>query len=132
MGLPVTAPARLKGYVPHPESRLCRELAHGSAIVGLPVRSGAVRIYYEGNVIGATNLERYRDKASRAAVRMLHTYPAGYPTSARDQVDPREVIEIGNIEPDTGRIEIAVPANDVSWWIDPGDLADLGVTQETR
>ena len=132
MGLPVAAPARLNLYVPHPESRLCTDLAHGSAIVGLPVASDAIRIYYEGNVIGATNLERYRDKASRAAVRMLHKYPAGYPTSARDEVDPREVIEIGNIEPDTGRIEIAVPAIDVSWWIDPGDLADLGITGQTR
>ena len=127
MGLPPAKPDRLNLYVPHPESRLCTELAHGSAIVGLPLASRGVRIYYEGNVIGALNLERYRDKASQAAGRMLHHYPAGYPTRARADVDPREVIEIGNIEPDTGRLEITAGADDLSWWIDPGDLADLGL-----
>jgi hypothetical protein len=106
VGLPLAPLARLNLYVPHPESRLCTELAHGSAIVGLPLASGGVRICYEGNVIGALNLERNRDKASQAASRMLHHYPAGYPTRACEDVDPREVIEIGNIEPDTGRLEI--------------------------
>ena len=127
MGLPLAPPARLNLYVPHPESRLCTQLAHGSAIVGLPVASDAVRIYYEGNLIGAKNLDRYRDKASQAAVRMLHNYPNGYPTRARDEVDPREVIEIGNIEPDAGRLEITARPDDFSWWIDPADLADLGL-----
>ncbi len=56
MGLPLAPPVRLSLFLPHPESKLCAELAHGSAIVGLPVRSGEVRIYYEGNVIGAANL----------------------------------------------------------------------------
>ena len=104
-----------------------QKLAHGSAIVGLSLASAAVRIYYEGNVIGATNLDRYRDKASQAAVRMVHNYPVGYPTKARDEVDPREVIEIGNIEPDAGRLEITARPDDFSWWIDPADLADLGL-----
>ena len=90
--MPVAVPVRLTLYVPHPESRLCRDLAHGSAIVGLPLGSGAVRIYYEGNVIGAVNLDRYRQKAAQAASRMLHNYPVGYPTRAREDVDPREVV----------------------------------------
>ncbi len=127
MGLPLAPPARLNLYVPHPESRLCTELAHGSAIVGLPLASGGVLIYFEGNVIGAKNLERYRDKASQAAIRMLHNYPVGYPTKARDEVDPREVIEIGNIETNTDRLQITARPADVSWWIDPTDLADLGL-----
>jgi hypothetical protein len=113
--------------VPHPESRLCTKLAHGSAIVGLPLASGGVRIYYEGNVIRAINLDRYQQKAAQAASRLLHNYPAGFPTRAREDVDPREVIEIGNIEPDTGRLEITARADDLSWWIDPADLADLGL-----
>jgi len=45
-------PASLNLYVPHPESRLCTALARGSAIVGLPLNTGLIRIYYEGNVIG--------------------------------------------------------------------------------
>jgi len=103
-------------------------LARGSAIVGLPLASGEVRVYFEGNVIGAVNLARYRDKAAQAASRMLHNYPAGYPTKAREDVDPREVVEIGRIEPTIGRIEITARPEDLSWWIDPADLADLGVT----
>ena len=123
-----TAPSRLNVYVPHPESRLCTELAHGSAIVGLPVASGAVRIYFEGNVIHAVNLVRFRDKAAQAASRMLHNFPAGYPTTARDEVDPREVVEIGKIATGDGRLEITARADELSWWIDPADLADLGLT----
>ena len=51
----IAVPPRLTLYLPHPESRLSNELAHGSAIVGLPVTTGQIRIYYEGNVIGAEN-----------------------------------------------------------------------------
>ena len=71
----VASPLRLSLYVPHPESRLCTALARGSAIVGLPLATGKIRIYYEGNVIGAQNLKRYRDRAVQAAGRMLHSYP---------------------------------------------------------
>jgi len=126
VGLSVDAPARLRLYVPHPESRLCTELAKGSAIVGLPLAQGAIRIYYEGNVVGASNLEMYRARAAQAASRMLHNYPTGYPTRAREDVDPREVIEVGTIESRTGRLEITATANELSWWISPTDLADLG------
>jgi hypothetical protein len=132
VGLSHQAPQRLVLYVPHPESRLCTELAHGSAIVGLPLASGGVRIYYEGNTIGAVNLDRYRQKAAQAAGRMIHNYPAGYPTRAREDVDPREVVEIGNIEPLSGRLQITSRSDELSWWIDPADLADLGLTQQPR
>jgi hypothetical protein len=40
-------------------------------------------------VIGATNLELYRAKEAQAAGRMLHNYPSGYPTRAREDVDQR-------------------------------------------
>ena len=132
VGLSVDAPARLTLYVPHPESRLCTELAHGSAIVGLPLAHGAIRIYYEGNVIGASNLEMYRARAAQAASRMLHNYPTGYPTRAREDVDPRELVEVGTIESLTGRLEITATANELSWWISPTDLADLGFPFEAR
>ena len=130
--MPVAVPVRLTLYVPHPESRLCSELADGSAIVGLSLESGAVRIYYEGNVVGATNLDRYRQRAAQAASRMLHNYPVGYPTRAREDVDPREVVEIGGIEPASGKLDITARPDELSWWIDPADLADLGFTQQPR
>ncbi len=132
MGLPVDAPARLTLYVPHPESRLCTELAHGSAIVGLPLAHGEIRIYFEGNVIGASNLELYRARAAQAAGRMLHNYPAGYPTRAREDVDPRELVEVGTIEVLTGRLEITARVNELNWWIGAADLADLGFRLDPR
>jgi hypothetical protein len=132
VGLPVDPPARLTLYVPHPESRLCTELAHGSAIVGLPLAHGEIRIYFEGNVIGASNLELYRPRAAQAAGRMLHNYPAGYPTRAREDVDPRELVEVGTIEVLTGQLEITARANELSWWIGAADLADLGFRLEPR
>jgi hypothetical protein len=132
VGLSVDAPARLTLYVPHPESRLCTELAHGSAIVGLPLPHGEIRIYFEGNVIGASNLELYRARAAQAAGRMLHNYPTGYPTRAREDVDPRELVAVGTIESRTGRLEITASASDLSWWIGPADLADLGFRLEAR
>jgi len=126
----VATPLRLNLYVPHPESRLCTALARSSAIVGLPLNTGLIRIYYEGNVIGAQNLKRYRDKAIQAAGRMLHSYPAGYPTRAREDVDPREVVEVGAIDANTYRIDISATPTDLSWWIDSEDLVDLGLIQE--
>jgi hypothetical protein len=132
VGLPVDAPARLTLYVPHPESRLCTELTHGSAIVGLPLGNGEIRIYFEGNVIGASNLELFRARAAQAAGRMLHNYPSGYPTRAREDVDQRELVEVGSIEVHTGRLEVTARADELSWWIAPADLADLGFRLEAR
>lgn len=131
VGLPDIGPERLNLYLPHPESRLCTDLAHGSAIVGLPLASGRVRIYYEGNVIGAENLKRFRERAAQAASRMLYHYPDGYPTRAREDVDARELEEIGFIEADNNRLHIAAAAAEMSWWIEPADLIDLGVIEQS-
>jgi hypothetical protein len=123
--LPVSVPAYLRLYVPHPESRLCTDLAPGSAIVGLPLADSTVRIYYEGNTIGASNLRRYRERCVQAAGRMLYEYPRGYPTRARADVEALQVVEIGTIESRSGQVQITANSNDLTWWIDPSDLADL-------
>lgn len=121
-------PDRLTLFVPHPESSLCTELAKGSAIVGLRTAEGTIQIYYEGNIIGAVNVVKFRDKATLAAQRMLHNFPAGYPTRARAEVDAREVVAVGTIDSRTGVLEITGNTHDLSWWIDPVDLADLGLS----
>lgn len=121
-------PTTLSLFVPHPESSLCRQLARGSAIVGL-AGAAPIRIFYEGNVIGAENLRRYRDRAAQAANRLLHNFPAGYPTIAKADVEPREVIEIGTIGAATGTLDITAQAEDLRWWIDSSDLEDLGVVR---
>jgi hypothetical protein len=123
--MPNVAPEHLALYVPHPESRLCIELARGSAIVGQPCAPGRIRIYYEGNVVGAVNLNRFRDRAVQAAARMLHNYPVGYPTRARQEVDEREVVKVGTIDTDGYRLHISAPPDELAWWIEPRDLIDL-------
>jgi hypothetical protein len=55
----------------------------------------------------------------------------GYPTRAREDVDPREIVEIGEIEGKTNRIDISAEPVDLSWWIDAEDMLDLGLIQET-
>lgn len=131
MGAPSAAPAYLNLYVPHPESRLCSELARGSAIVGEPSAPGRIRIYFEGNIVGAANLTRFRERVVQAAARMLHNYPAGYPTRAREEVDEREVIQIGSIETGNCGLHISARPGELDWWIERADLIDLGlVTQE--
>jgi hypothetical protein len=62
---------------------------------------------------------------------MLHSYPVGYPTRAREDVDPREVVEVGVIDAKTYRIDISARPADLSWWIDSEDLVDLGLIQKT-
>ena len=132
MGAPSAAPAHLTLYVPHPESRLCSELARGSAIVGEPSAPGRIRIYFEGNVVGAVNLNRFRERAVQAAGRMLHNYPAGYPTRARDDVDEREVIEVGSIETESYGLHISAGPSELEWWIERADLIDLGLVNQER
>lgn len=127
MGAPIATPAHLTLYVPHPESRLCSELARGSAIVGEPSAPGRIRIYFEGNVVGAVNLNRFRERAVQAAARMLHNYPAGYPTRAREDVDEREVIEVGSIETESYGLHISAGPSELDWWIEQADLIDLGL-----
>lgn len=128
----IPIPQYLTIYLPHPESRLSSHLARGSAIVGLPLITGQIRIYYEGNVIGAENLTRYRDRAAHATGRLLHNFPTGYPTRAREDVDAREVVEIGVIDVETHRIDLSAGPADLSWWIDVDDLVDLGLIQRAR
>src|SRR5260370_33063675 len=84
----VATPLRLALYVPHPESSLCASLARGSAIVGLPLASGQIRIYYEGNIIGAADLKSHCDKAVPGAGKKLGRHPGGYPTREAEEACP--------------------------------------------
>jgi len=53
-------------------------------------------------------------------------------TCAEHSRSARELIEVGSIESRTGRLEITATANELSWRIDPADLADLGFRLEVR
>lgn len=80
----------------------------------------------------APELNRHQDKAVQAAGRMVYSYPAGDPTRACEDVDVREVMEIGSIEVKTGLIEITARVDDVAWWIKLADVADLGLDARPR
>lgn len=117
----------LQIYLPNPESELSRRLIAGSAIVGLPQPDGKIVIHFEGNRIDLPELKRYRQRAERAAMRLLHNRPHGYPTRARDVVELRDVEPIGTLDVSSGRIEISRPAFELAWWISETDLVDLGL-----
>jgi hypothetical protein len=63
---------------------------------------------------------------------MLHNYPAGYPTRAREDVDEREVIEVGSIETDGYEVHISASPAELGWWIERADLIDLGLIDQER
>ena len=123
----VERPDCLRVYVPNPESELSRSVIKGSALVGLSQPDGKILIHYEGNRFDVAQLRLYRQRAERAAARLLHNYPLGYPTRARDVVDARDVEPIGTLELSSGRLNISRPAVELSWWIDEHDLVDLGL-----
>lgn len=118
-------------YVPNPESELSRRLITGSAIVGLPQSNGTILIHYEGNRFDLPELGLYRKRVERAAMRLLFNSPHGYPTRARDLVQPRDVEPIGTLDVSSGRLDISRPAFELSWWINEADLLDLGLITTT-
>jgi hypothetical protein len=103
----------------------------GSAIVGVPQNDGRILIHFEGNRFDLAELRLYRQRAERAATRLLFNYPLGYPTRARDVVEERNVEPIGTLDLPSGRLNIMRPAVELSWWIDRHDLVDLGLIAPT-
>lgn len=79
-----------------------RDILPGSAILcraddnGLPrVEShGKVEIWFEGNLNEAANLNRFIEKIACAAGRMVHDYP----TTARDAVEPGNVMVLAEYD----------------------------------
>src|SRR3546814_14322769 len=63
-------------YVPRCGSAAERIVASKSAIVGRPkANTEFVHCYFEGNLYGAVNLERFADRLGAAADRMRDAYP---------------------------------------------------------
>jgi len=120
-------PDSLRIFLPNPESELSRRVIKGSAIVGLAQPDGRILIHYEGNRLGVPELRLFRQQAERAAMRLLFNYPHGYPTSARDVVEPRDVELIGTLDVAIGQLNFSRPATELTWWIHERDLVDLGL-----
>jgi len=120
-------PNSLSIYLPNPESELSRLVIKGSAIVGLAQPDGRILIHYEGNQLGVPELRLFRQQAERAAMRLLFNFPHGYPTRARDVVNPRDVELVGTLDLASGQLHFSRPATELTWWIHERDLMDLGL-----
>ncbi|MHB8509509.1 MAG: hypothetical protein ACYDGR_12810 [Candidatus Dormibacteria bacterium] len=104
-------------FVPAPGSRLERELAHGSGIVGSHEVGGRVLIDYDGAIYGQSGMARWADRVLYAADR--HGVPwERAPTIARQSVSPSEVIEVGTWAPRLLRITLCVTPAGVRHWVD--------------
>lgn len=104
-------------FVPAPGSRLERELAHGSGIVGSREVGGRVLIDYEGAIYGQGGMARWADRVLYAADR--HGVPwQRAPAIARQWVSPSEVIEVGTWAPGLNHIALFVPPAGVRHWVD--------------
>ena len=68
---------QLPVYCPKPSSPFARAIAAGSGIVGDPNRShdGLILVYYEGNLYGAVNMQKYSERVLHAADRLATRYP---------------------------------------------------------
>jgi hypothetical protein len=125
MTLTTNTVIELKIYVPRPppaqppgdECRLVHIL-RGSGIVGSPHGPG-IRIDYEGNRHGASNIETWEDKVLHAAGRHVKHYP----TSARAYVTEENLIEVGVFRCDDNWKDATCEINDAETlrrWKGPG------------
>lgn len=77
-------------YVPAPGNIRLRQLAPRSALVGTP-ESQHVLLDFEGNLHGASNLQRYGERLQQAFWRHVRRYP----TRARWLVEAEDVVCVG-------------------------------------
>lgn len=96
-------------FVPRPGTTdpQLRGIAPGSAIVAAvtdivepDLIEANVGIYFEGNLIGASNLERFAERAHIAASRSAHRYG----TMGRGYVSEKELVEVGRYDYHAGEI----------------------------
>lgn len=84
----------LQVYVPVHPDRLSLILK-GSAIVSDgQLRDGQLLVYFEGNLYGAVNLQRFEDKMLQAAGRLVQKYP----TVARCLMPVDQLMEVGTYD----------------------------------
>jgi len=98
--------------------RHARSIKPGSGIVGQSVLEGQmIELYFEGNLYGAVNLDRFAQRVRQAAGRMEQSYP----TIARMHVKPEDVIQVGWFDADQG-VVVVMPGGDaarmLASWLD--------------
>lgn len=90
-------------WVVHPDRRDAVRIRPGSGIVGnFDMSVGRVEVYYEGNLYGWTDMERYVQRCFHAWDRMI----THYPTVARAWLQSADLIRVGDFDPLTKRVEV--------------------------
>jgi hypothetical protein len=88
-----------------PSGNVSGLIDRGSGIVGVKLddprsEEGTILVHFEGNRFGALNLQRWADRVSCAADRLL----AKYPTVASAVLMTSDLREVGSFDPDTGSV----------------------------
>ncbi len=91
-------------------SALERELAPGSALVGIPREDGSALVYCEGNVYGAENLKEFGERAACAAGRLFARYPTTALANLSAERAAEELVEVGTIDSYAWRFRPEAPA----------------------
>lgn len=95
-------------YIPNIAAPLWNTIDRASGIVGTPGKldPNAVLIDYEGNRYNAMNIVTWADRVYHAYDRHTWNEGRGYPTIARLNVDPHEVVRVGSFDPEAGKITL--------------------------
>lgn len=90
------------------QERIGATIKPGSAIVAYRLLSdlSLVQTYYEGNMLGASNLNSFEERALTAYGRMSHSYP----TRASMQLSKDDFEVVGEITPEGMDIDRSHPA----------------------
>ncbi len=114
----------LRIYVPADPRQ--SSIASGSGVVGHNTDSnGAVVVYYEGNLHGATNLNRFDERLMHAAGRLVHRYP----TIAMSAVNADQLVQVGTLTYPEGRITVTNRPLLEAW---AGEAVPDGLTQDAQ
>lgn len=119
-------------YVPAPTAPIRYTIATRSGIVGTPKDDGQVRIDYEGNLHGASNIVTFADRVAQAAGR--HT--TNYPTIARAWVPSTNLVPVGRWDDTDGIVTVDNYEALAAWLhietIPDGELLASGARYEHR
>ena len=93
--------------IPNPESSLMGcDIAKGSAIVASEYKDGVRRVYYEGNIYGACNLNLFEDRLLVASYRLKDKAPT---TSFTVDFGPdsQQFVKVGQYDLDTKELSVS-------------------------
>lgn len=90
-------------FVPRDGAVSMAHVVRGSAIVGKPSKlEDYVIVYYEGNIYGSSNMQRFEDRLFHAWSRMHYSYP----TVAMAHIPAADLVQVGDFDPTMKRLTV--------------------------